>query len=329
MTVAPLLIVDKLSKRFPLGRRSVFNREQQFVHAVNGVDFEIYPGETLGLVGESGSGKSTTGRMVVNLLEPSAGSILFEGTDLAKVGKDELRKLRHNFQIVFQDPYGSLDQRMTVGQIIEEPLLIAGWKSADRQARVAELLGRVNLAPSHATRYPHEFSGGQRQRIGIARSLALSPKLVVCDEPVSALDVSVQAQVVNLFKKLQTDLGLAYLFVAHDLAVVSHISDRVAVMYLGKIVEIAETRSLFDAPQHPYTRALLDSVPQIDRSRRGRRQVLGGELPSPIRPPSGCAFHPRCPLAFDRCRVEAPALIDVDVKHRAACHLTPAAKSLV
>jgi oligopeptide transport system ATP-binding protein len=325
MTAAPLLKVDNLSKRFPVRRQSIFNREQHYVHAVNGVDFEIYPGETLGLVGESGSGKSTTGRMVVNLLEPSTGSITFEGTDLAKVSKQELRKLRHNFQIVFQDPYGSLDQRMTVGQIIDEPLRVAGgWSRSDREARVAELLSRVNLSPNHAKRYPHEFSGGQRQRIGIARSLALSPKLVVCDEPVSALDVSVQAQVVNLFKKLQGDLGLAYLFVAHDLAVVSHISDRVAVMYLGRIVEIADTQRLFAAPQHPYSRALLDSVPRLDRTGRGRRQVLGGELPSPIKPPSGCAFHPRCPLAFDRCKVEAPALRSGDARHQVACHLAAA-----
>lgn len=330
MTMAPLLVVENLTKRFPVRRKSIFDREQKFVHAVNGVDFEIYPGETLGLVGESGSGKSTTGRMVVNLLEPTTGSIVFEGMDLAEAGKDELRKLRHNFQIVFQDPYGSLDQRMTVGEIIDEPLRIAGgWSRSARQDRVADLLSRVNLSPNHATRYPHEFSGGQRQRIGIARALALSPKLVVCDEPVSALDVSVQAQVINLFKKLQTELGLAYLFVAHDLAVVSHISDRVAVMYLGKIVEIAETKQLFEDPRHPYTRALLDSVPRLDRSRRGRRQILGGELPSPIKPPSGCAFHPRCPLAIDRCRVEAPVLASVSAHHRAACHRSDAQTSAI
>ncbi len=321
MSVAPLLAVKDLTKRFAVKRKSIFNREQKFVHAVNGIDFEINPGETLGLVGESGSGKSTTGRMVVNLLEPTAGSIVFEGVDLTGVGKDELRKLRHNFQIVFQDPYGSLDQRMTVGEIVDEPLRVAGgWSRSARQDRVADLLRRVNLSPDHATRYPHEFSGGQRQRIGIARSLALSPKLVVCDEPVSALDVSVQAQVVNLFKTLQAELGLAYLFVAHDLAVVSHISDRVAVMYLGKIVEIAETKQLFENPRHPYTKALLDAVPRLDRSRRGRRQILGGELPSPLNPPSGCAFHPRCPLVIDRCRVEPPGLGNFESGHRVACH---------
>jgi len=295
------------------------------VRAVDGVSFSIRRRETLGLVGESGCGKTTTGRCVLQLERPTSGEVIFEGRDLTKLDGDELRRVRQRIQVIFQDPYSSLNPRMTVGQIVAEPMAVHGLvtDSRKRVARVRELLGRVGLLPRHADRYPHEMSGGQRQRVGIARALAMSPSLIICDEPVSALDVSIQAQIINLLEDLQTDLGLSYLFVAHDLAVVRHISDRVAVMYLGKIVEIAGRTELYQNPAHPYTRALLAAVlipdPVVESGRD--RQVLGGEVPSPLNPPSGCVFHPRCPIAVERCRHEAPALRGVRAGHDAACHL--------
>jgi oligopeptide transport system ATP-binding protein len=312
---APLLEVQELKKHFPAGRGGV-------VRAVDGISFSIAPGETLGLVGESGCGKTTTGRLVVRLIEPTSGSVRLDGTFLHLLDRAGLRAARRSCQFIFQDPFGSLNPRMTVGDIIAEPLEIAGGMRADaRRQRVHELLEVVGLTPTHAARHPHEFSGGQRQRIGIARALALRPKFIVCDEPVSALDVSVRAQVINLMRRLQREFGLTYLFIAHDLAVVRHISDRVAVMYLGEIVEIAGKTSLFARPRHPYTRALMAAVPVADPPRTRTRIVLSGEVPSPINPPSGCRFHTRCPLVEEKCRREAPVLRPVDRDHQVACHL--------
>jgi oligopeptide transport system ATP-binding protein len=319
---APILEVRNLVKHFPIGG-GVFGGEPALIKAVDGVSFSIRRGETLGLVGESGCGKTTTGRCILQLEKPTAGEILFEGRNLATLAEAELRKVRRRLQVIFQDPYSSLNPRMTVGQIIAEPLAVHAIvpDRAARATRVRELLGHAGLLPAMARRYPHELSGGQRQRVGIARALAMEPALIVCDEPVSALDVSIQAQIINLLEELQAEFGLTYLFVAHDLSVVRHISDRVAVMYLGKIVEITDRKTLYESPQHPYTKALLSAVPIPDPAVEAGREriVLGGEVPSPLNPPSGCVFHPRCPIAVPDCRGEVPALREIRADHRVAC----------
>ena len=317
----PLLEVKNLTVHFPV-RHGVFSRANAVVKAVDDVSFEIAPGETLGLVGESGCGKSTLGRAVIRLLAPTSGEIVFNGENLLALSKEELRAKRRQFQMIFQDPFSTLNPRMTVGQIIGEALAIHGLAAEKdkRRSRIAELLQQVGLDPVHAERYPHEFSGGQRQRIGIARALAVEPRLIVCDEPVSALDVSVQAQVVNLLEELQSRLGLAYLFIAHDLAVVEHISRRILVMYLGKIVESGPAQEVIRNPRHPYTKALISAVPTIKPDERTGKIVLAGELPSPIDPPPGCPFHPRCPLAEAVCRTEVPKARDLGDSRSAACH---------
>jgi peptide/nickel transport system ATP-binding protein/oligopeptide transport system ATP-binding protein len=319
----PLLEVRDLKKHFPIVK-GVFSRPSGTVYAVDGVSFSIGPGETLGLVGESGCGKSTVGRTVLKLLEPTAGRILVQGEDITDYAPERMLPYRRQLQMIYQDPYASLNPRMSAGQIVGEPLIVHGVipSTGERRDRVAELFERVGLRPELMSHYPHEFSGGQRQRIGIARALALNPALVVGDEPVSALDVSIQAQIINLLIDLQGEFGLSYLFVAHDLAVVEHLSHRVAVMYLGRIVELADKASLFDMPLHPYTQALLSAVPIPKYSARGRKRViLKGDVPSPINPPSGCHFHTRCPYASRRCREEAPALRELAPGHFASCHL--------
>jgi oligopeptide transport system ATP-binding protein len=319
-----LLEVRDLVKDFPIGG-GFFRRSTGVLRAVDGVSFSIRRGETLGLVGESGCGKTTTGRCILQLERPTSGRIVFEGVELASLPADELRRVRRRMQVIFQDPYASLNPRMTLGQILAEPLKVHGIvpdKKA-RAVRVRELLTQVGLLPQHAKRYPHQLSGGQRQRVGIARALALEPSLIICDEPVSALDVSIQAQIVNLLEDLQARLGLTYLFIAHDLSVVRHISDRVVVMYLGKIVEVAERKELYEGPLHPYTRALLSAVPIPDPKLEARRErtVLRGEVPSALTPPSGCVFHPRCPIAEARCAAQVPALREIRPGHWGACHL--------
>jgi oligopeptide transport system ATP-binding protein len=318
--MSALLQIEGLSVHFPI-RKGLLRRQVGAVRAVDGVSFDIRPGETLGLVGESGCGKSTTARAVLGLVDATRGSVSFRGARLTGLTRRAMRRHRRALQMVFQDPYASLNPRMPVGRIVAEPLEVHGLP--DRRARVGELLDLVGLPPDAVDRYPHEFSGGQRQRIGIARALATSPEFVACDEPVSALDVSIQAQVVNLLRDLQERLGLTYLFIAHDLAVVRMISTRVAVMYLGKIVELADRDELFANPRHPYTRALLSAVPIANprRERARERIVLTGDLPSPARPPAGCRFHTRCPLATERCRVEEPAARDLGGGHVVACHL--------
>jgi oligopeptide transport system ATP-binding protein len=319
-----LLEVRNLVKHFPIGG-GMFTKPVGVVRAIDGVSFTIRKGETLGLVGESGCGKTTTGRCILQLEQPTGGSVMFEGIDMVSLDAAELRAVRRRVQVIFQDPYSSLNPRMTIGQMLAEPLKVHGIvkEAGARAQRVSELLAQVGLLPQHAGRYPHQLSGGQRQRVGIARALAMEPSLIICDEPVSALDVSIQAQIINLLEELQARLGLTYLFIAHDLSVVRHISDRVAVMYLGKIVELADRKAIYDEPLHPYTRALLSAVPIPDPKIEANRErtVLRGEVPSPLNPPSGCVFHPRCPIAVDRCSAEIPPLREIRPGHWAACHL--------
>jgi oligopeptide transport system ATP-binding protein len=318
-----LLKVENLYKHFPIKKGIIFSRQTGAVHAVDGISFNIYNGETLGLVGESGCGKSTTGRTILQLYRPTSGSVFFEGDDLAKLKGENLRRKRRDLQMIFQDPYASLNPRMTVGQIIGEPMEIHGtYKGAAQTKRVQDLLQLVGLNGAFANRYPHEFSGGQRQRVGIARALALEPKLIVCDEPISALDVSIQAQVVNLLEDLQSTLGLTYLFIAHDLSMVRHISDRIAVMYLGIIVELADRNELYANPRHPYTQALLSAVPYPDPfvEEKRKRILLEGDVPSPVNPPSGCRFRTRCQYAKEICAEEKPAFREISKDHFVACH---------
>ncbi|WP_062238529.1 ABC transporter ATP-binding protein [Fictibacillus sp. FJAT-27399] len=317
----PLVKVENLKKHFPI-KGGVLGKTVGEVKAVDGVSFTIQKGETLGLVGESGCGKSTTGRMLLRLLEPSDGKIYFEGQDVTALSSNAMRKMRREMQMVFQDPFASLNPRHTVEKILEEPLIVHGVKDAkERKRRVKELLEVVGLSSYHAKRYPHQFSGGQRQRIGIARALAVNPKLIIADEPVSALDVSIQSQVLNLLQDLQEEFGLTYLFIAHDLGVVRHISDRVGVMYLGRIVELSDSEQLYDNPMHPYTQALLSAVPIPDFEVKKERIILKGDVPSPSNPPKGCAFHTRCPQAMDVCAAERPVFKEAEKGHYVACHL--------
>ncbi|WLQ38265.1 dipeptide ABC transporter ATP-binding protein [Streptomyces castrisilvae] len=319
----PLLRVEGLVKHFPI-RKGLFQRQAGAVKAVDGIDFEVYPGETLGVVGESGCGKSTMGRLITRLIEPTGGKVEFEGRDITHLSMGQMRPMRRDVQMIFQDPYSSLNPRHTIGTIVSAPFRLQKVEpEGGLKNHVQELLSLVGLSPEHYNRYPHEFSGGQRQRIGIARALALRPKLVVADEPVSALDVSIQAQVVNLLDDLQSELGLTYVIIAHDLSVIRHVSDRIAVMYLGKVVELADRKSLYSAPMHPYTKALMSAVPVPDPRRRGlksERILLKGDVPSPISPPSGCRFHTRCWKATDICKTQEPPLLTLGTGHQVACH---------
>ncbi|MFH8291150.1 ABC transporter ATP-binding protein [Streptomyces sp. NPDC018059] len=334
-TPTPLLDVSGLTKHFPIMGGFPFKRKIGAVQAVDGLDFTVAEGESLGLVGESGCGKSTTGRLITRLLEPTGGKISYRGKDITHASRKELAPVRSEIQMIFQDPYASLNPRQTVGKIISGPMEVNGINPAGgREARVRELLETVGLNPEHYNRFPHEFSGGQRQRIGVARALALEPKLIVADEPVSALDVSIQAQVVNLLQKLQKELNIAFLFIAHDLAVVRHFSQRVAVMYLGRIVEIADREDLYGNPRHPYTKALLSAVPEAtaDDAPRRERILLTGDVPSPVNPPSGCRFRTRCWKATDKCASEDPPLVQIDGNrggHLTACHYPEGAAELI
>jgi oligopeptide/dipeptide ABC transporter ATP-binding protein len=320
VTAEPVLVVDALKKHFPI-RRGFLSRPD-LVFAVDGVSFSIQSGETLGLVGESGCGKSTVGRAILRLIEPTAGTIRVAGQDITALSNSEMRPFRRELQIIFQDPFSSLNPRMTAGDIVGEPLRTHGLaRGKAARERVAQLFDRVGLSRAQMNNYPHQFSGGQRQRIGIARALALNPKLIVCDEPVSALDVSIQAQVINLLMDLQRDLKLSYLFISHNLAVVEHISHRIAVMYLGRIVELADKATIFTRPGHPYTEALLSAIPVPDPAIRETKRVLQGDVPSPLHPPSGCHFHTRCPYAIARCKVETPLLREIAPGQHVACHL--------
>jgi oligopeptide transport system ATP-binding protein len=321
----PLVRTVELRKEFAVGASGLFAGRRQTVKAVERVNLEILPGETLGLVGESGSGKSTLGRLILRLIEPTSGQVFFEGRDLAQLSRSELRALRRKMQLVFQDPYASLNPRMKVASIVGEGIEIHRLaRGRDKERRIAELLGLVGLGAEALRRYPHEFSGGQRQRIGIARALAVDPAFLVLDEPVSALDVSIQAQIINLLQDLQEKLHLTYLFIAHDLRVVEHICQRVAIMYLGKIVEIGRREQIYANPRHPYTRALLSAVPSVDQAGKPERIRLPGEMPSPVNPPPGCSFHPRCPYAKDICRSAEPRLEAGREEHAVACHVFPA-----
>ncbi|GHI00657.1 ABC transporter ATP-binding protein [Neobacillus kokaensis] len=316
----PLVEVKNLKKYFPK-KKGLLGGNKSYVKAVDDVSFTIRKGETLGLVGESGCGKSTTGRMLMKLLDPTEGQILFEGQDITGLSDNQIRTIRKEFQMVFQDPYASLNPRMKVGEIIEEPLIVHGYPKEKRQERVLHLLEVVGLSAYHADRYPHEFSGGQRQRVGIARALAVNPKLIIADEPVSALDVSIQSQILNLLKDLQEEFELTYLFIAHDLSVVEHISDRVGVMYLGKIVELTDKETLYKEPLHPYTKALLSAVPIPNPRLKRERILLKGDIPSPSNPPSGCTFHTRCPFATEECSKKVPKLKEIAKGHFVSCHL--------
>ena len=320
----PLLKVEHLSKEFPAESGMFAKRfSKRVVSAVNDISFEIYPGETFGLVGESGCGKSTTGRTIMRLTKPTAGKVFFQGKDVAEMSKHEIKDMRREMQFIFQDPYASLNPRMTIGEIVSEPMTIHGvGTKEERIERVRELLDVVGLNPEHINRYPHEFSGGQRQRVGIARALAVNPEFIVCDEPVSALDVSIQAQVVNMFEDLQNELGLTYLFIAHDLSVVRHISNRIGVMYLGKLVELADSYELITHSAHPYTKSLISAIPEADPiiARSSHRIPLEGDVPSPLNPPSGCRFRTRCPYADGLCAEKCPELREISAGHFAACH---------
>lgn len=316
----PILELRGIRKHFQIGGGLLHGRPL-IIHAVDDISFSLRKGETLGLVGESGCGKTTLGQTVVRLYEPTAGQIIFKGNDISKLGQRQMRPYRRYLQMIFQDPSASLDPRMTISSVISEPLTVAKWGSKkDREDRVRELLKEVGLNAYFANRYPHEFSGGQRQRIGIARALAMSPELIVCDEPVSALDVSIQAQVLNLMKQLQEQYDLTYLFIAHNLAVVAHIADRIGVMYLGKLVEIADARTITENPKHPYTKALISAIPVAAPGRARERIILQGDVPSPANPPTGCRFHPRCPIAQPVCSIEEPQLEEKEVDHFVACH---------
>lgn len=315
-----LLKADQIVKHFPI-YGGIFSKEVASVKAVQNISFELKKGETLGLVGESGCGKSTLGRCLIKLIDPSGGKIIYKGKDITHVDGEDLRSLRKSMQIIFQDPYASLNPRMTIGAILEEPLIIHDLypNETERKKRVLDLIDLVGLRPEHLSRYPHEFSGGQRQRVGIARALAVNPELIICDEPVSALDVSIQAQVINLLMELQKKLGLTYVFIAHDLKVVEHVSTKVAVMYLGEIVEMADAEELYRNPKHPYTKALLSAIPVPDPKPREQRIILTGDVPSPINPPTGCYFHPRCPIATEECKSNKPDLRSVSANHVVSC----------